>query len=193
MEIKKLLRQAKKPALVICATIFILFFIGFIVDLLCNKWHCNIEYTNSVSLIEIINIAVTVSVTIWLGWYVTKKLAEQRFIKEFLIADIYKIEESLTALERLTLAGKLEVETVFQNLHFLRAKIDILQKTTEIAEIETSEISNLLALHIQIHAKTTNADGNEIDIASQKTEISELCKKFVLSLREIVCYINRHS
>ncbi len=193
MGINKFLRQAKRPLLVTATIVGILLLVSFVVFLLYSKWLCRVKLTESISPIEVINVFLTAFIAVWLGRYVTKRLTEQRFIKEFVIADIYKIEESLTALERLTLADKLDIETIFQSLQILRSKIEILQKTTEIAGIENSEINNLKVLHTNIFNATTNSDGNEVDIASNKNEIQVLYQKFILSLRRIICHINKQS
>ena len=38
---------------------------------------------------------MTTIVTMWLGWYVSKKLTEQRYQKEYIITDLKKIEEEI--------------------------------------------------------------------------------------------------
>ena len=58
---------------------------GFIYHLCIMKWFCSIQYTNEISPVEIINLFSTAIIAIWLGLSISKRLTEQRFIKEFLI------------------------------------------------------------------------------------------------------------
>jgi hypothetical protein len=174
----------------VCA-VCVLLFVGFIATLLCNKWHCSIKFTSEVSPVEIVNIFITAIIAIWLGMHVTKKLSEQRFLKEFIIADIYKIEESLDALERLTITDRLDIGTIFQAVQILRMKIEILEKTSNIFDMGNPDIKNLSILHTEIYTAATDVDGEDVDIALKRDEIQELCSKFILLLRKIVHHINK--
>lgn len=71
---------------VIVAVITVLSF-----GLLQTSW----SYSYVVEPIDIINILVTVLVTIFVAWYVTKKLSEERFEKELIISDLKSIEECI--------------------------------------------------------------------------------------------------
>ena len=191
--VKSLCRRAKKITLIIGTLLIIGLFIGFIIILICRRWYYDVEFITDVSPIEIINIFLTAFIAVWLGRYVTRRMAEQRFVKESIIADVYKIEESLNVIEGLTVADKLDVGMIFQRLQILRMKIRTLKKTSELAEISSPEIAKLDTLHTRIYIVATSADGEEVDIASRKDEIQMLLSRFTVVLRTIVYHINKRS
>lgn len=59
--------------------------------LLRTKW----SYNYVVEPIDVINIVVTLLVSIFIAWYVTKRLSEERFDKELVIADLRDIESCM--------------------------------------------------------------------------------------------------
>lgn len=165
----------------------------FIFLLLRDGWFCDVDFVKEVSPVDIFNVFVTAVVAIWLGRYVTKKLTEQRFIKEFLIADISKIESGLDALKQLTSMDQVEVYAIFQSLRTIQTQIDILQKTTRAAELDSSEVEKLTGQYRRIYVITTDADGDTVNIVNKREEINTHYHNFIISLREIICQINKHS
>lgn len=172
--------------------IFIIVIIGvcaLICDLCQKQWFCNIQYSTEISPVDIVNIAMTAIIAIWLGVYVTRKISEQRFIKEFIISDIYRIEESLTSIGLLLKNNNDDLSVLFDNLHILRTKIDVLDKTSKFANIHGLPIEKLLTEHGQLYVESTDVDGDLVDI-EKKILIQNRLNKMTLLLREIICIIN---
>lgn len=186
-------RKTKKCIYIGSGLFAIILFALFVKYLFCSNWFSEINLDHSISPLDLFNITITAFIAIWLGRYVTRKITEQRFIKEFVIADIYKIENLLDSIDKLTRSEQLEIETIFTELSVLRNKIDIVQRTAVITEINNPAIENLTVLHSRLFNLATDADGDLVNLRQKKTEIDSLVRDFIISLREIICKINKSS
>ena len=81
------------------ALIALVLIIIFVSSLFSIDWFNNIEYDKNISPFDVFNLIVSSIVAIGLGYYITKKLTEERFMKEYLIADIEKVEAELENFE----------------------------------------------------------------------------------------------
>ena len=174
---------------IIVSIIAIVLFI-FFRALYCQYWFSSIVFSNEIAPLDVFNILFSGTIAIWLGWYITKKLTEQRFLKEFIIKDIYRIEEQIESFEKMTQNNKLELQTIFNELHELRNKIERFEKTTAITHFSSSEITNLSNYHKELFKiTTTDTVFKPID---SKNQINQICNSFILSLRKMVLEINRN-
>lgn len=141
--------------------------------------------------IDIIDLVLT-AVAIFAGVYFGKRLAERRFIKEFIIADIHKLEDCLVTLEGLTNIDTISTATVFQNIHSLRMKTDVLCKTLDMAGINCNYVNDLISIQYTIYSDITNTDGDDIKMFEQKNNVLRNVENSVVVLRKVVCFVNKH-
>lgn len=162
----------------------------FIRALYCQYWFSSFVLSKEIAPLDVFNVFFSGGIAIWLGWYITKKLSEQRFLKEFVIKDIYRIEEQIEAFEKMSRSNTLELQTVFNELHELRNKIDRFERTARLTHYPIKEINNLKKYHTELYKVTTTE--NLFDPRNCRNEINTICGGFVLSLRKIVCEVNNY-
>ena len=63
-----------------------------------EDWFASLDADTNLNPVEPMGIIVSAALTIWIGWYITKKLTEQRFEKEYLIKDLATIEQKVDEL-----------------------------------------------------------------------------------------------
>ena len=183
-----------KKALKWLATIgisVILFF--FCRSIYCSQWLCNMEYETQVSPLDIINIIVTTFVALYLGHYITKKLSEERYEKEFIIDDLRHIETNIDELYTYFKSNsKKNVSEVGEKIDILGKSIDRLKATLSIFEYDIS-VSSLDDKYKKLYTEGTNFDGNSWDPQIDATHI-DLCISYcgivTTEIRKIVKNIN---
>ena len=74
--------------LILLASFYLVY---FIVDC---AWFEQLKISYELVPVDAIGIIVSAALTLWIGWYIAKKLTEQRFEKEYLIKDLNLIEIS---------------------------------------------------------------------------------------------------
>lgn len=162
---------------VIVAVITVLSF-----GLLQTSW----SYSYVVEPIDIINILVTVLVTIFVAWYVTKKLSEERFEKELIISDLKSIEECikkiLDSYEQEN-ANK-QVLALINQLHIL---INRFEKTVAPQRISTIDLKRRFWRLFAVATNYTAAnDTSSIDIP----QVEYLSDELIIEIRRIITKVN---
>ncbi len=150
--------------------------------LLQTKW----VYNYVVEPIDVINIVVTLLVSIFIAWYVTKRLSEERFDKELVIADLRDIEscmkKTLELYERSN--NNNEILIHLNQLHIL---IQRFQRTIDIGGMDMRALQNAFW---RLFAAATDYDsGNDtdsIDIPSVQRYGDDL----IIEVRRIIRVIN---
>lgn len=190
MEIKGEMRSNKFIlgfiTLILALIIFVLF------KSLCNtSWFSKFTFTNEINPLDIFSLITSLGVAIWLGYFITKKLTEDRFIKEFVISDICKIEEEVNFIERITTeSDKLELQTIFDGLHKLKQKIERFEQTSRLIGIGNKDFTSVNKCHSKLFLITTNSDKDIIDFQNKRNEIEIVCSDFIIELRGIICSVN---
>jgi hypothetical protein len=146
-----------------------------------------IVFSKEVAPLDIVNIFVSGAIAIWLGYYITKKLTEQRFLKEFIVKDIYRIEEQIESFEKLVHTSDVELQFIFNELHDLKHKIERFERTAKLTPFTCSEVKDLNNCHTQLYRISTE---KTILPADSRNELQRICDDFVVCLRKIVCAIN---
>jgi len=158
-----------------------------------QSWFGSTTLANEVDPFDIINLIVTLIATIWLGWYVSKKLTEKRFEKEYIITDLKQIEEEISYIEKNVESSRLELDTVLNMLNKLSAHIERFSKTIQIFKISAINVIKLKKNYQELYEKTTNVEGNFLQIDTEnRNEINQICTDFVITAREMIYTINKH-
>lgn len=157
-----------------------------------QSWFSNTTFSNQLDPFDIITLIVTTIVTIWLGWYVSKKITEQRYQKEYVINDLKQIEEELTLIDRTMQSSNIELQLILGLLDKLKTYIERFSKTIEIFEISCVDPKDFDTLYQNLYEKTTDIDGNQLLLdESNRNEINQVCLSFVLKTRSMVFKINK--
>lgn len=144
------------------------------------------SYSFIVEPIDVINLLVTVLVTIFVAWYVTKKLSEERFDKELIISDLKSIEacieKILEAYEPRNANG--EILNSINELHIL---INRFERTIETRKISTHALRNSFW---SFFAVATDYDsGNDTDNIDLPM-VQRLGDDLIIEIRRIIGVVN---
>ncbi|MDR1730058.1 MAG: hypothetical protein LBR52_05285 [Prevotellaceae bacterium] len=166
--------------------IAIIFFF-FIRALYCQCWFSSIIFSQEILPLDALNIFVSGVIAVWLGWYITRKLTEQRFLKEFIIKDICRIEEQIESFEKLINTNNATLQSIFAELNDLKHKIERFDRTTKLTLFSCNDVNYLNIYHTKLYKISTE----EINLpADSRNELQSICDDFVVCLRKIVCKIN---
>jgi uncharacterized protein YneF (UPF0154 family) len=171
--------------IILSAVAVLLFF--FIRAMYCQYWFSTLTLSKEIAPLDILNIVVSGLIAIWLGYYITKKLTEQRFLKEFVIKDIYRIEEQIESFEKLIRVSNVTAAPIFNELNDLKHRIERFEQTVKLTPLSCSEIKNLNTCHTKLYMISTE---NTILPFGSINELQKICDDFVVCLRRIVCTIN---
>ena len=150
--------------------------------LLRTKW----SYNYVVEPIDVINIVVTLLVSIFIAWYVTKRLSEERFDKELVIADLRDIESCMKKTLELYDRSNNNNEILI-HLNQLHILIQRFQRTIDIDGMDMRALQNAFW---RLFAAATDYDsGNDtdsIDIPSVQRYGDDL----IIEVRRIIRVVN---
>lgn len=185
-------RDMAKKMIYFFSILFLLlstFYLGLFV--VREDWFASLDADTNLNPVEPMGIIVSAALTIWIGWYITKKLTEQRFEKEYLIKDLATIEQKVD-----------ELSSTFQN----SAEIDLTYISAKNAEIQLaySRLENTFKLTDSKYSSdlsdsitnlfkcTTNFDESPVKI--EKVDLNAIyaqCDKVILDARDLILKINK--
>jgi hypothetical protein len=157
--------------------------------LLCGQNRMEaVNFFWDVNLGDVFSVLISGGIALWLGVYITRQLSEQRFLKEFVLKDVYMIEEQLDRFEEMIRTNQVALTTVFYELHNLRCRIKIFEQTIQLAQFSRKEVDDLNRYHAELYELAAR-DGT-FGIQSNQVEMTRLCNKFVIALRRIIVGVN---
>lgn len=192
MEIKniKIIKNVLTGSFILVIALFLFFFVR---SLYCKNWFSTFTYDGNVSPLAVFNLIVSSIIALGLGYYITKKLTEQRFMKEFIIADIKKVEEELENIEMILSTSNVTLETIFSALNNLNHKIERIENTARLINFKCNEIVKMKSLHFKIFEIATSSDNtSRIETVEMKYNLEPLYNDFSKSLRKMVYLLNKN-
>lgn len=184
---EKIIKRSLIILLVICSSFLLIHFIrlfcGFI-------FISEIDY--SVNAFEYVSLIITSFLTILVAWYITKKLTEQRFEKDFLINDLKSIESIVHDIEDI-----LETSSSI-NITHMASKINSIfmlkNRMKEAIELTSLSDTNIIPLENSINDLFTSAtDFDALDIPISKVDVPEIqqrCSNLIRETRNLIIDIN---
>lgn len=170
-----------------------LFVFLFIRSLYYNNWFTTFTYDGNISPLDVFNLIISTIIALGLGYYITKKLTEQRFMKEYIISDITKVEEELENVETILATTSVELDTIFAALNKLNHKIERIENTAKLISFQCKEIAELKSLHFKIfEIATTTENSTRINTVDLKYSLEPVYNNFSKSLRKMVYLLNKN-
>lgn len=158
-----------------------------------QSWFGTTTFSKELNPFDIISLIVSSIVTIWLGWYVSKKLTEQRYQKEYIINDLKQIEEEISFIEKNIMFSSTDLQTQLDILNRLNNYIDKFSKTIQIFQIKYLDITELLNNYTILYKKTTNLESTQLSMDDAiRYEINKVCNDFIVETRKLIFKINTH-
>jgi hypothetical protein len=172
--------------------ILILLFLFFRI-LYCQSWLTRATISTEIVPLDVFNLIITSGLTLFLAWYITKRLTEQRYEKEYIIEDLKNIEEQINYIERLTGdIQTIQLQPLLEIFNKLQNHIERFNKTSEVFNISCKDSLSLSSNYNSLYKKATDIDGLQLDIDSiKRNEIHTTCSNFVITTRSLICEINK--
>lgn len=179
--------MGRKITVFFAVILLIVILICFLRFLFVMSWIHNAEVDYKIVPIDVFSLFISSALTIWIGWYIAKKITEQRFEKEFLIKDLSQIELDICEIETIfRTSGNVDVSYITSKNHRIQLLHGRLLKTMNLMGL-SSIIPNDLGLKIRtLYQKTTDFNPEDIDVQ----EIYTVCDETVLEVRGLIISIN---
>lgn len=180
-------------ALSILALLYIL--IRFTTFLQLSEWLERATLNYEIVPVDVIDLVVTSAVTIGVGYFIVKRLSEQRFEKEMLIEDLRRIEEKVSSIEHAFDSNtKLDLSLVSGELSTVRHLIDRFKHTLQmtgnpyVSDIEQIDRAFNQLFRTATDFKSMTIEPKDVD----KFAIISCASDVILKLREVIVRINNH-
>jgi len=168
------------------------FIFMFVSSLYYIDWFNTFVYDKNVSPFDIFNLIITSIVAVGLGYYITKRLTEERFMKEYLIADIEKVENELENTESIFDTNNVDLLTVFNALNKLSHKIERIENTAKLIDFNVEEIQSLKQLSYRLFdIATATDDTNRINSFETNMQLEPIYNDISVCLKKIVHQVNK--
>ena len=173
-------------------TLIILFFILFCLMSLIIGFLLNViirtswTYSYVVEPIDIINIVITTSVTIFVAWFITKQISEERFEKELVISDLKSIEICIESMLKSYEEGKAN-EKILASINQLYILINRFEKTISFKKID---ISTLQAKFWQLYSTATDYTSSENVDSINLPAVQAYSDDLIVEIRKTIGKIN---
>lgn len=169
--------------------VYVLFFLARF--LFADLWLQKTKLDYDFALLDIVSLLITSIIAIWIGWYVAKKLSEQRFEKDFLIDDLRLIEKEIQEIDNVFKSSRsVDITLVTSINNKVNALIDRFEETLTLVSINLStdelqgRISDLYSISTDL--PSSNEPIENIDVQS----ISVACDRVIIESRKLVIKIN---
>ena len=159
-----------------------------------QSWYGDTKLSKEVDPFDIITLVVTTVVTLWLGWYVAKKVTEQRYQKEYIISDLKQIEEEIKMVERsIENSKEVELQVGIALSSKLKRFIDRFSMTVEVFKITTINVELLNQNHKRLYIKFTNLEGDKLILdETNRNEIHHIFSDLIMTTRKMIFNINSY-
>lgn len=173
--------------LILLASFYLVY---FIVDC---AWFEQLKISYELVPVDAIGIIVSAALTLWIGWYIAKKLTEQRFEKEYLIKDLNLIETKVCELKSLFHnSNSIDISYVSAMNNEIQSLFNRLSKTIELAGMSYISMSGLSNCISELYRETTTFDASQVSVDCIDLQlILARCDNVVLEGRKIVMTINK--
>lgn len=146
------------------------------------------DYT--VQPMDIINLVVTIFISLYVAWVITKKLTEERFEKELLISDLKDIEAEI---KRILDAYETSEpgNTILPAINQLRVLIERFKNTILLTASKNLDTAVLDTSFIQFYRLSTDYEAvdnvTDVDLPS----VQNYGSKLIVEIRNLISQINK--
>lgn len=166
---------------------------AFLVLLAFRNWYCSFDFAKDVSPVDIFSLLFGSLLTLFLGYYITKKLTEQRNEKDFLIEDLKGIETQLIDLQRmLQNRDKLDLQSFSASIETVIQTIERFEQTLRIFGENQDMAGELRKKYFELHTAATNFPGILEPLKNVPVDsIRQTSNNVILEIRKLAHNINK--
>jgi hypothetical protein len=160
--------------------------------LLVYSWLDNATIDYTIVPVDVISIILSSALTIWVGWYIAKKLTEQRFEKDFLIKDLTQIENEVHEIESVfNVSGNIDLSYIASKNNNVQLMQERLSKTLELMKISDLSIEKLYQKTGEMYQATTNFESPIVAVSDIDIQfINVKCNSVIIEARNLIILIN---
>lgn len=168
-------------------------FILVLVLLYQSTWFSKISVDYGFVPVDAIGILVSAAVTVWVGFNIAKKLTEDRFEKDYLISDLNKMEAIVSDMEKLYKNSTfVDLSNISEKNTELQSIVKRFTDTVKLMDDDQSKYANLKYLSDKVYWKTTNMDGQYVEVKSiNLPELDTAFSDFILEVRKQIIAVNQ--
>lgn len=184
---EKIIKKGLIILLIICSSFLLIYFIrlfcGFI-------FISEIDY--SVNAFEYVSLIITSFLTLIVAWYITKRLTEQRFEKDFLINDLKSIEEIVHSIEDLLeTSSSINITHMASKINSIFMLKNRMKEAIELTSLFGIDIRSLENSINDLFTSATNFDAQDVPISDVDIpEIQQRCTRLIKETRSLIIKIN---
>lgn len=174
---------------IICSSFLLIHFIRLFCGVI---FISEIDY--SVNAFDFISLIITSLLTILVAWYITKKLTEQRFEKDFLINDLNSIEEIVHSIEDiLESSSSLNITYMASKINSIFMLKNRMKDAIEQTSLSGTDVSQLENSINDLFTSATNFDAQDIPISDVDIpQIQQHCSNLIRETRNLIIKINHN-
>lgn len=173
-------------------TVSICLAVGFCVYIGFGGWFCNIELSKEVVPLDVISLLLSAAITLYMGFFITKKITEQRAEKEFMLQDIKNIENSLTEVEKiLKNSTSIDVQLMTTTVEQIVIDVNNFGLSMSIMDIKGVKLDEVQNKCLELYRTATDFDSNTEEADNLPIgAIRKSCSELELELRRIFHSVN---
>lgn len=187
--------MVRKVGIALSILLLLYIVIRFATFLQLSGWTERATVNYEIVPVDVIDLIVTSAVTIGVGYYIVKRLSEQRFEKEMLIEDLRRIEEKVSSIEHaFDSHEELDISVVSGDISAVRHLLDRFKHTLEMTgNPYVKDMENINHAFNQLFRSATDFDSKIIQTKkTDKSAIIDCASDVILRLREVIVKINNH-
>ena len=163
----------------------------FVVYLVSTKWFCSIVLSKDVVPLDLVALLLTSFVTIFLGYYITKKLTESRVEKDSLIQDLNRIESNMYTIQDMLKYDTISIEQITNELNLMALSIKRFKQTLLIIGEKGVQTNSLEDHFFELYTLATNFDGNSQKVQDMpEGRILQYCDEVLIATRTLIHQVN---
>ena len=168
------------------------FIFGFIISFIVFKSDASLyKIDTNINIFDIINLIVTSSIAIAIGWYITKRFTESRYVKEYTIKEIYNYADHLRIIEKQLYCGKVEIKEIIPFLTELTFKLEKLINTINTFHININGVEKLKEHRRLLYMALSDIDENKLALNEIKlTQVKEVLNLMDIEIKRLIYIIN---
>lgn len=184
---EKVIKKSIIVLLVICSSFLLIHFIrlfcGFI-------FISEIDY--SVNAFEYVSLILSSFLTLSVAWYITKRITEQRFEKDFLINDLKSIEDIVHNIENiLETSSSINITYIASRINSIFMLKDRMKEAIELTSLSKMDITPLENSINDLFTSATDFDAQDVPISEVDIpEIQQRCSNLIKETRNLIIEIN---
>lgn len=172
----------------------IVLFFRFICFLAINAWVQNVQIDYKLVPIDVFSLFVSSAITIWVGYYVVKKLSEQRFEKELLINDLRLIEQEIQQVESIfETSSTIDLTLISSKMNTIKHLIERFTYTVRLSDSNIdNQIPSINDAFFGLYRVSTNFDSESISRENVNFSlITYHTNRLILKVRKLTISLNK--